>query len=231
MAQDTQKENCYTSLRLLMDESHSIEPMDWRKQVYATAAAIEHPDIVKLFERNEGVAVAVDSFDDEVRNRLGWQVIRTPEEASAVAARLRAMEGDQSGGSTDIGNALTHAIGSFANSPCIPEKMIIDISTDGVNSGAPYAVTVLDRARKTARNQGVVINGIGVDGNGYRDGSVQKMLEEKVIVNGFATGTSWTKYEDEIRKKIQRELSFDLPAEPSTPVPSPHVQLAQGRQR
>lgn len=209
--------SCDTSLVLLLDESQSIADRDWLKQVHATADAIEHPDIVEIFTRKGGVALAVDSFDDAVQRRLDWTVVRTQEEANAFASRLREMAGSQKQGTTDIGSALDHALDSFGGTPCQRVKDIIDISTDATNNGSPYARIMLERARKRAVAEGVVINGIGVDGYSHGE-EVLRLLKENIITpTGFAQGTSWNDYGEEIYKKLREELTAHVPEKPMVP--------------
>lgn len=254
MAQITQtvvvsQSQCGGSLRLLLDESASISAENWQKQVNATADAIRDPGIVRLLTKAGGTALGVDSFDNRVRERVSWTIIRSQADAERFSSALRAISAHsgQARGETNIGRALLFSLGKIdemQDSPCRGEG-IIDISTDADNNGDTdphgYLNTVaarglLETARKQAEEQGWRINGIGVDGETNKGEKVFQLLERDVITKrtgGFAVGTSWQDYGTVIRDKLSREIAqlqgvepVDSPGPPAVPQ-LPRLQLAK----
>lgn len=237
--------SCGGSLRMVLDESASINDANWQKQVVATADAIRDPGIVRLLIKSGGTALGVDSFDNAVSERIGWTIIRSQEDANALANKLYAI-GAQEGrskGDTNIGRALHFALDQLKSSPC-PGNGVIDISTDADNNGDTdprgymdtfAAQSLLLSARKRAEREGWVINGIGVDGLRNKGENVRRMLEADVITKhtgGFAVGTSWDEYAPVLRDKLSREIAQvkqgheQLPVQYAgslVPTPTPHV--------
>lgn len=231
--QSSGTQGCSRSLVLLLDESYSINADNWKKQVHATADAISRPDIAELLSRNGGTAIAVASFNYQARQRLDWQVIRSQQDADAFADAFRHI-GPKAGGATNIGRGLAVSLENIHRSPCKGEA-IIDISTDAHNTAAAYvdggeAIALLEAARAQAIAEGVVINGIGVDGQSQKGDAVRRMLEQKVITpTGFAMGTAWEDYAEAIYKKLRLELHSQLPEDPVVPdVPRKAAMLGGG---
>lgn len=218
---------CSMSLMLLLDESGSINDENWQHQVHGTADALQRPDIVKMLERQGGVAVAARSFGSDSMERIPWTVLREQKDADAFAAKLRTIQ--QRKGGTNIGAAINDALDDFDKTPCLRHASIIDISTDADNAGSLPQITMsrynaaleLRYARMAAEKQGVTVNGIGVNGTSQRGQAVQEMLERDVITeNGFAMGTQWSDYREAIYKKLSRELLSEV-TPPSVPQAKP----------
>ena len=151
--------DCQVSLQLLMDESYSISADNWKLQVQATADAITHPEVLDAIRHHGGVAMMAQAFDHGSRTMVGWEVIKSEEDAHAFAQKLR-QHTTPGGGSTEIGGAVNRAISNFPQSPCISSRQIVDISTDGENSD----LSRMHDARAQAVHSGITINAIGVGG-------------------------------------------------------------------
>jgi len=66
---------CAVALVLLMDSSDSIAPNEFSLQRDATAAALEHPDVVRAIEDVGGVAVLTASFGWKPEIMTPWRIV------------------------------------------------------------------------------------------------------------------------------------------------------------
>lgn len=189
---------CAAALVLLLDASGSILQGEWREQVEATAAALESSEFAYAIERAGPVAVAAIAFSTRTADLTGWHVLTNTAEASAYAERLRQAPRALSGG-TDIGWALSAAREALRAAPCAPDRLVIDLSTDG---DAPETGTAL--ARDAAQADGVTINVISV-GEGARPDSLR---EHAVTGDGFLIhAADWSHYAALVRRKILMETA------------------------
>jgi uncharacterized protein with von Willebrand factor type A (vWA) domain len=189
---------CAAALVLLLDASGSIMPAEWREQLHATADAIASPEVADAIRRGGPVAVKAIAFSDRVAPLTGWVVLPDGAGAQAYAERLR--EAPRAvGGGTDIGRALAAAHDAMAAAPCQPDRLVIDLSTDGE---APEAGTAM--ARDAAQADGVTINVIAVGAVARPD----SLREHAATVDGFLIhAADWSHYAALVRRKVILETA------------------------
>ncbi|WP_237213990.1 DUF1194 domain-containing protein [Falsiroseomonas oryziterrae] len=151
---------CLVALALLIDVSGSVQDEVFAAQRDGAAAAFEDPDLLRVIEAAEGVAVLVALFDGVADTRLDWTVLRDGGAARRFAAQMRALERRNRTGLTAIGRAIAHGHAALAAVPCLPELRIIDVSTDGFETDRHPPAW---QARDAAAADGVVINAIALD--------------------------------------------------------------------
>jgi Mg-chelatase subunit ChlD len=189
---------CAAALVLLMDASGSIMMDEWRVQLEATAAAIESPEVADAIRRGGPLAVQAIAFSNITASLTGWHVLTTPAEARGYAERVRQAP-RAVGGGTDIGRALSAAHEAMRAAPCAPDRMVIDLSTDGE---APEAATAI--ARDAAQLAGVTINAIVVGAMARPE----SLREHAITGDGFLIeAADWSQYAALVRRKVILETA------------------------
>lgn len=187
---------CALALVLLLDASGSISARDWQLQLDGHAAALESPEVQRIIAR-DGLAVSAWAFADYAQGLAGWTVLRTPDDARALATRLRTSPRLMSGG-TDIGQALRVATGALGVAPC-GDSAVIDLVTDGEAAAAPT-----EAARDEAARRGVVINALAV---GSPDAAAW-LREHAVTPGGFVVqAAGWGEFAAAMRRKMVLEVA------------------------
>jgi len=105
----------------------------------------------------DGLAVAIMEWSDGYTVVVPWTILRTPEDALAVARRIGETKRSP-GFSTELSLAMLAAADLLDACPCEPETRIIDVSGDGPNNG-PVS-TPLARDQVVAR--GIRVNGLPI---------------------------------------------------------------------
>jgi hypothetical protein len=193
---------CAVALVLLMDASGSLTDQHVRQQQDATARALVSQQITDIISTLPGgLAVKAIAFGPWPDTVTPWTIIRTPEQASEFALRLRQYQRDdaiQTG--TYLGRAMNFAIDQFESTPCEPDEMVIDISTDGEADPEP-----VQEARDRAEESLIRINAIGIG----RPELLSSFLYQSVITStGFhMTVETWQDFERAIRRKIALEIA------------------------
>ena len=149
-----------TAVVLAIDVSGSINNERFELQRRGAAEAFASPAFVEAVSAGGHHAVAIAVFEwsgvGQQEVIVPWTVVRTAEEAQAVAARLLAAERAFSH-STAVGDAISFAVDLLATAPA-SERRVIDVSGDGRNNAGPPA----DRARDRALTAGAVVNGLPI---------------------------------------------------------------------
>lgn len=192
---------CAVALALLLDSSMSMTAQDFRLQVEGTAAAFEDGGIAQIIENSSGgIAVSVFTFEASTQLEVPWMQIRNQSDANELARRIRAIEHSY-GTDTRIAPAINMAASYMSQTPCEPDEMVIDVSTDG----EAYADPII-RARDAAQEQGIKINAIGVSD---RRTDLHEFLYNTVRTNnGFVIVVeTWERFIGAIRRKISLEIA------------------------
>lgn len=193
---------CGIALVLLLDASASIHHPEWRLQVEATADAVATEPAVRRAAENGGLAVAAIGFTEDAAPMVGWTVLRAANDAQAFAAALRAAPRPK-GSYTNIAGALDASVAAFASAPCAADRLVVDLSTDGVaNPWFPDTAEARDRAAAA----GATVNAIGVGGN---EGSVPGWLRDNAATAGgfVVESADWAAFARGIKNKIGMELA------------------------
>lgn len=193
---------CALALVLMMDASSSVYQTEWQQQVHYTAAAIRSEEVIDAIEKSPGIAVMAGAFNNRGRELMGWQVLRTRQDAEDFANRLEATRRPFDG-STSINGALTFALEQIENAPCEPDQSIIDISTDGISNDAEETGQTRDRAQAL----GVRINAIAVASSELDN--FDMLRDYAITFDGFLLeANGWANYPAMFRRKIVMELTM-----------------------
>lgn len=165
------------ALVLAADTSASINPDRFKVQREGYAAALADPRVLRAIRLTRVARIAVTyvewSSANEQRVVVPWTVIESADDAEAVAAALfnapRAFVG-----STAIGAGLRFALLQLDLCPFPAERMVIDVSGDGVNNdGEPP-----DVARAQAEARDITVNGIAILGD---DAGIEAHYRDHVV--------------------------------------------------
>ncbi len=145
------------ALVLAVDISLSMDGEELRAQREGYIAALGHPAVLDAIARGARGRIAVSYVEwagPWSQSVLApWTIIAGPQDAAALAERLRAAP-LRSGRGTSISGALAFAVDLLSTAPPA-DRRVIDVSGDGPNNqGAPVT-----QARDAALAQGVEING------------------------------------------------------------------------
>ena len=149
-------------LVLAVDISGSVDQTEARQQRDGYIDAIRHPAVVQAIAASRTGKIAVTYMEwagaDTQRVVVPWRLIDGPAAAQAVAQEL-ARAPVRSGRWTSISAAIDKAVPLFKDNGFAGDRLVIDVSGDGVNNnGRP-----LSDARDEALKAGIVINGLPID--------------------------------------------------------------------
>lgn len=146
---------------LAADVSQSMRPDELEVQRAGYAAALRDPAIVAAIGNGRARRIALAMFEwasyGETYPVLGWTVIGSAEDALRAADTI-SNAGLNSGHSTSITGALTHARALFAALPLPSGRLVVDVSGDGINNDGGSIVL----ARDLLVGDGVTINGLPI---------------------------------------------------------------------
>lgn len=194
---------CALALILLVDVSGSISATNLQLQQQGLANAFRDPQMQQLIvSQPGGIAIKLVEWATWPNPRINWVHLRSSADSERLARAIEALP-PQNGGNTAIGMALEHAIHSFENVPCEPERRIIDVSGDGSSNSGPDP----EESKARAEQEGIVINGLPIVT--LQEPEVADYYRQRVITwDGFVIEASG--YEDfarAIRKKISLEIA------------------------
>jgi hypothetical protein len=209
-------EACDVALVLVVDSSGSIKADEFERQIDGTAAAFRDKDVISAIRTGQHARIAVSLvfYSDEGTVGVHWHIIHdtisATDFATAVARVARTMRGN-----TSISAGLTAADHMLSAVPCTPDRMIVDVSGDGVDEAC-----WVDAARDALLRRGAVINALAVGNEDiycsspeYRPIKYDDLKEyfDLVVKGGegsFSVSTpDFDSYVDVIRSKILREIS------------------------
>ena len=149
------------ALVLVSDVSRSIDDSEFALEKRGYAAALVSPQFLAAMAEGEHHAVAVTYVEfagaTEVREVLGWAVLRDAASASDFAARLATAPRSYVG-RTAIGEAVAFAQQVLANGGFTGARQVIDVCGDGTsNAGRPVT-----EARDAAVAAGITVNGLTI---------------------------------------------------------------------
>ena len=149
------------ALVLVSDVSRSIDDSEFALEKQGYAAALISPRFLAAMAEGEHHAVAVAYVEfagvTEVREVLGWAVLRDAASASDFAARLAAAPRSYVG-RTAIGEAVAFAQQMLAKGGFAGARQVIDVCGDGTsNAGRPVM-----EARDAAVAAGITVNGLTI---------------------------------------------------------------------
>jgi hypothetical protein len=138
-----------------VDVSGSVNEERFELQRAGVAGIFADPGIDQIL--GGGLAVALMEWSDGHTVVVPWTILRTREEARALAHRIVAAPRPV-GYSTELSLALLAAADLLDACPCAPLGRIIDLSGDGPNNG-PISTPL---ARDAVVGRGIQINGLPI---------------------------------------------------------------------
>ena len=185
-------------LVLLIDGSGSISTADFNLQLNAYK---------NIFEQNfwstygapskyDTLRVAAWQFRTGVTQEIAWTTVTNDAEAAAVGALFSGWA-RTGGGFTNMGGAINAAVAGLALEN--GDRQVIDISTDGVPTTGPNAIT----AANTARANGITVNAIGV---GNVDATYLNNLVSGDPQGFYLQAASFADFDETLRRKLEREV-------------------------
>lgn len=211
------------SLVLAMDASGSMSDAEFALQMSATAAALQHPDVIAAIRSAGGIALATVIWSDSLSSiqRLDWDHVTDAASAAGHAARLLGL-GRGRGGNTDMGQGIAAALDMMAVPDNCATRRIVNVSGDGRETPFARGRVALSVAAVRARAvaEGVTINALAISDE---DSTLRDWFERFVITGPGAFAMEASGIEDfgtAIRHKLTREIrgEAELSARPSAPI-------------
>jgi hypothetical protein len=193
-------------LVLAVDTSGSIDAEEYQIQHEGYATALTDAGIIEAIRSGPRQVIAVTFVEwsgfGHQRQLVGWTLIRDAQSASEFADRIRRTNRVFSDW-TSISDAIDFSVQLFKDNGLEGDRLVIDISGDGVNNnGRPVSV-----ARDEAVAQGITINGLPIlNEDPMLDGYYQENViggdgAFRVPVNDFDSFT------EALRSKLMREIA------------------------
>lgn len=194
---------CDVALVLAMDVSGSVDTEEYELQRDGTAEAFRSPEIGRAIERSAGgVAVTAMEWAYSATTTVPWTILRTAGDARAFADTLAATRrsGD---GATFLGASLYRVTEALERAPCVAEREIVDVSTDG------FSDDDFEKARDELTARGAVLNVLAVPDD--RNRGLPEWLRQNVVTPGgfLVEAHGFGAFGPAIRKKIVLELAMN----------------------
>ena len=203
-------------LVLAIDTSTSVDDGEFALQTEGLASAFRDPSVIKAIEGHapDGIAVSLVHWSGRglQKTSVGWSVLKTAADATALSRRISAAP-RLLRGFTDIAGAIRFAQRHIAGNSYTGRRQVIDVSGDGSsNSG------LTRRARDEAVAAGITINGLVIHNEEYDLGELAKInlvdhYRESVIGGPGAflmIAKDFFDFRTAIRKKLVREITGPL---------------------
>ena len=190
---------CELALVLAIDVSGSVIDEHYELQRNATADAVEQ--VIKPNE-NLPIALSVIMWGHEPIVVVPWRMLRDRSDTVAFASELRRVSRPITG-MTHMVAALEKSLELLSNTPCEPERKMIDISGDGESDdGDPSPL------RNMAQELFIQINGLPITTRYQSTDIVQYFRERVLTYDGFLmTANEWNGYARAIRGKLTLEIA------------------------
>jgi hypothetical protein len=192
---------CGLALVLMLDASGSVPDTAWRMQVEAHADALDDPRIGRAMAGQGITAVTLVGYDDTPRVLVPWRIVDVAEDAAGVAREVMAVTRPGSG-RTMTGAALAFAMEHVERAPCVPERIVVDVVTDGSGDDERR----LEDARDEAIARGIRVNALVV--NTYGAPAADWARQALVTPSGFVMeADGWQEVAAALRRKVTQEVS------------------------
>ncbi len=202
---------CRLALALGMDISSSVNSWEYELQLYGLAAAFRDEAVIEaiLSVPSQYVLVLPYEWSGQMQqDAIGdWTRLSTAEEIASLADRLSMHTRRYQNFSTGIGTALDYAVRQFGRLPEPCDRLVIDLSGDGVDNDGRTAPD-LHPALIAA---GITVNALVIAGG---DPDPVSYYADQVIVGPEAfhlvARNGFEDYPDLIKGKLIRELNPPL---------------------
>jgi hypothetical protein len=149
------------ALVLAVDVSGSIDAEEYQMQHEGYAGAFESEAVIDAVQSGEHRAIAVTFVEwsgfGHQKQMVGWTLIKDRESARAFAAEIKGVPRAFSDW-TSISDGIDFSAALFERSGFAGDRLVIDISGDGVNNNGRPVIA----ARDDAVAKGIVINGLPI---------------------------------------------------------------------
>jgi hypothetical protein len=198
-------------LVLAVDVSGSIDSEEYQMQHEGYAAAFLNRAVVEAIQSGEHQAIAVTFVEwsgfGHQRQMVPWTLVKDAATAKAFADAIKAVPRAFSDW-TSISDAIDFSVALFQDSDFEGERLVVDVSGDGVNNnGRPVTA-----ARDDAIAKGIIINGLPILNEDptldtyYHDNVIGGPGSFKIAVKDFDT------FAEAILSKLVREIASLPPA-------------------
>jgi hypothetical protein len=202
-----------TALVVSVDVSNSVDERRYQLQMNGIAAALEDDGVLDavLSGPTGGIAFAMVSWADKPKTTIPWAVIRSKDDAKAVAARIRALPRD-GGEFTCVAGMLRNIADKLVTQiPVRASRIVIDVSGDGADNcnATQPAAEIRDELVK----DGVTINGLPIL-EGDQKATLEKWYDTHVKggPSGFILpAIGFEDFPRAIRQKFIFEMSWIRP--------------------
>ena len=192
-------------LVLAVDSSASVNDLEFELQMRGIAYAFRTPDVMRLIESMDGVAVTLiqwSSWSDRDQT-LPWRLLHDRASILSFADEVEATSRSAVGNLTAIGTVIQDSLKAIAENEFAGWQRKIDVSGDGQNNaGFP-----LEEARRQARSMGVTVNALAIETD-YAD--LAGYFRDQIITGPGAFVLAAADYEDfprAMQVKLLRELA------------------------
>ena len=149
-------------LLLAVDSSLSVSDTEFRLQMEGLARAFRNPRVAAAIRAagDQGIAVALLQWgnNDQQSLMLDWTYLGTAAEAQAFGHRISRTPRAFVGPGTAIAAAMNVALPLFLGNRFQGDRLVMDISGDGIDNRGPAPRQVRDRLVAS----GITINGLAI---------------------------------------------------------------------
>lgn len=202
-----------TALVVSVDVSNSVDERRYQLQMGGIASALEDPGVIDaiLSGPQGGIAIAMVVWADRPKTAIPWTVIRTKEDAAAVAEKIRKLP-REGGEFTCVASMLRNVADKLVTQiPVKANRTVVDVSGDGSENCNP--VEPIEAIRDELVDAGVTINGLPI-----LDGKEKATLQDWYTANvkggpsGFVLpANGFDDFPRAIRQKFVIEMSAAEP--------------------
>ena len=148
---------CALSLILAMDVSGSMDEREYQLVTEGYGEALRDPRTAGAVSSAPygRIAIAVTQWASEQAVVVAWTVVG-PADLPALADQVQFAPRSVPAGSTNLDDAIVHAVALMDQAPC-GDRMVIDVSGDGEHNTGAYG-----SGRYLAEQRGVTINGLPI---------------------------------------------------------------------
>lgn len=158
-----------TALIVAVDVSQSVDETRYRLQMEGIAQALEDPGVLSsvMSGPNGGILFSMVAWADNARQLIGWHRIKSQSDALEVAKLLRNLP-HEGGEFTCMARMLrTVAVSIIPNIPIAAQRVVVDVSGDGIDNCSDIDGLHAERDRVLAL--GATINGLPIIVPGEND--------------------------------------------------------------
>ncbi len=201
--------DCRLALVLALDVSRSINTDDYAIQQQGLIAALADPAIKAAFLSGDApVAIAVFEWSGQDQQVMvsDWQLIRGPDDLTALSETIAAHQRLPVLLPTALGQALAYAHDLLANAPETCAVRVVDVSGDGQNNDGVSPRSVYADLDFT----GITVNGLAI---GQHESGLVDYFRAQLIHGAGAfveIAPTQVDFPTAIRRKLIRELTQQI---------------------